>query len=146
MILSNKILLIVDLYIAHLSRIVCSREITVIQSASSSLKACMVQDDPDSPLVGHRRHVHVGHDRYVGQLAGFHERPGSSQALVGTASYSSSISLSASFLGEQTNLVASGRVDSALRSMAVRQACSTARSRVAMRVSRAVMAWRLRRP
>jgi hypothetical protein len=32
------------------------------------------------------------------------------------------------------------------RSVAVRQACSTARSRTATRVSRAAMAWRLRRP
>jgi len=40
----------------------------------------------------------------------------------------------------------SGGVYAVSRSVAVRQACSTARSRAATRVSRAAMAWRLRRP
>jgi hypothetical protein len=42
--------------------------------------------------------------------------------------------------------VGSGGVYAVSRSVAVRQACSTARSRAATRVSRAAMAWRLRRP
>ena len=40
----------------------------------------------------------------------------------------------------------SGGVYAVSRPVAVRQACSTARSRAATRVSRAAMAWRLRRP
>ena len=47
---------------------------------------------------------------------------------------------------ERRARVGSGGVYAVSRSVAVRQACSTARSRAATRVSRAAMAWRLRRP
>ena len=47
---------------------------------------------------------------------------------------------------ERSARAGSGGVYVVSRSVAVRQACSTARSRVATRVSRAAMAWRLRRP
>ncbi len=47
---------------------------------------------------------------------------------------------------ERSARVGSGGVYAVSRSVAVRQACSTARSRAATWVSRAAMAWRLRRP
>ena len=47
---------------------------------------------------------------------------------------------------ERNARVGSGGVYAVSRPVAVRQACSTARSRAATRVSRAAMAWRLRRP
>ena len=48
--------------------------------------------------------------------------------------------------GARSARVGSGGVYAVSRSVAVRQACSTARSRTATRVSRAAIAWRLRRP
>ena len=48
--------------------------------------------------------------------------------------------------GERDARVGSGGVYAVSCPVAVRQACSTARSRAAIRVSRAAMAWRLRRP
>ena len=56
---------------------------------------------------------------------------------------------SAGRAGAQQNAgarVGSGGAYAVSRPVAVRQACSTARSRAATRVSRAAMAWRLRRP
>jgi hypothetical protein len=47
---------------------------------------------------------------------------------------------------ERSARAGSGGVYAVSRPVAVRQACSTARSRAAIRVSRAAMAWRLRRP
>ena len=68
------------------------------------------------------------------------------RSLAGHGSASMSISLPACSSGERSVRVGSGGVYVVSRSMAVREACSTARSRAASRVSRAAMAWRLRLP
>jgi hypothetical protein len=68
------------------------------------------------------------------------------RGFAGHGSASRSVCLLGWSSGEPSARVGFGGVYAVSRSVAVRQACSTARSRAAIRVSRAAMAWRLRRP